>query len=140
VVVSEQNVSVIRRYYDELFSRGRVELVPELLAEDYVNHSPGSPDMPRDRSGVAWVVGALREAFPDLSYAIEAQIAAGDEVWTRTTMTGTHRGPLFGLPPTGRAVRVDQVTIERLRDGKIVEHRRLTDDLALMRQLGVVAS
>jgi predicted ester cyclase len=52
-------------------------------------------------------------------------------------MTGTHRGALFGLPPTGRAVKVAQMTIERFRDGKIIAHHRVTDDLAMMRQLGL---
>ena len=53
-------------------------------------------------------------------------------------MTGTHRGDLFGLPATGRRVQVDQINIEHIRDGRIVEHWRVTDELQLMRQLGVV--
>ncbi len=131
-----RNEDLIRRYFDELFGRGRLELVEELLAEDYVNHSPGSPDLPRGRDGVAIVVRALREAFPDLRYAIEDMVATEDAVAVRTTLTGTHQGDFFGLAPTGRAVRVQQMTIERIRGGRIVGHHRVTDELTLMRQLG----
>jgi predicted ester cyclase len=53
-------------------------------------------------------------------------------------MTGTHEGELFGLAPTHRKVRVMQIQIERVKDGRIAEHWRVTDDLTLMRQLGVV--
>ncbi|WP_053236941.1 ester cyclase [Sandaracinus amylolyticus] len=130
---------VIRRYYDELFNAGRTELVHELLAEDYVNHSTGSPDQPRDREGVAQVVRALRVAFPDLRYTIDDLVASDDAVVARTTMTGTHRGDFFGIAATGRAIRVSQITIERFRGERIVAHWRLTDELALMRQLGVIA-
>lgn len=129
---------IIRRYFEELFNQGRVELVPALLHPEYVNHSPGSPDLPTGRDGVVQVVQALRAAFPDLRYAIEDMVVGTDAVAVRTVMTGTHRGALFGIPATGRSVRVGQMTIERFKDGKIVAHHRQTDDLGLMRQLGLV--
>jgi steroid delta-isomerase-like uncharacterized protein len=130
---------VIERYFAELFNQGRVELVPELLHERYVNHSPGSPDLPRGREGVTIVVQALRAAFPDLTYTIEDLVVGEGAVAARTTLRGTHTGVIFGLPPTGRKVEVAQLTIERFLDGRIVAHHRVTDELAMMRQLGVVA-
>ena len=57
----------------------------------------------------------------------------------RVTMTGTQKGDFFGIAPTGRRVSVNQINIERIRDGRIAEHWRVTDELALMRQLGVVS-
>jgi predicted ester cyclase len=66
-------------------------------------------------------------------------IATEDAVTIRVVMTGTHRGDLFGLPPTGRRVQVDQINIEYIRDGRIVEHWRVTDELKLMRQLNSAA-
>jgi steroid delta-isomerase-like uncharacterized protein len=132
------NRTLIERYFNELFNQGKVELLSELLHPDYVNHSPGTPELPRGRDGVAIVVAGLRRAFPDLSYHIDDLVIAADAVATRTTMTGTHRGDLFGLPATGRSVKVQQFTIERIRDGKISAHHRLTDDLSLLRQLGVL--
>jgi steroid delta-isomerase-like uncharacterized protein len=134
--MSHPNRLLIERYFHELFNGGRVELIDALLHPDYVNHSPG-PGVPPGRQGVALVVGALREAFPDLHYRIEDLVVAPDAVAARTTMSGTHLGSFFGLPPTGKAVRVAQFTIERIRDGRIVAHHRLTDELAMRRQLGL---
>jgi steroid delta-isomerase-like uncharacterized protein len=127
--------TVIRRYYDELFNRGCVEIVAELLAEDYVNHSPGSPCLPRGRDGVTDVVRTLRLAFPDLHYRIEDLVVSDEAVAVRTTMTGTHRGDFYGLPPTGRSFQVEQMTIEHFVGDKIVAHHRVTDLQGLFAQL-----
>jgi steroid delta-isomerase-like uncharacterized protein len=136
--MSKQNRDVIERYFGQLWSEGRLELVDELLHPDYVNHSPGSPDLPPGRDGVRVVVQALRHAFPDLHYTIEDLVVSDEAVAARTTLTGTHRGDLFGIPPTGRPVRVSQMTIEHFRSGQIISHHRQTDDLSLLRQLGVL--
>src|SRR5262249_14979755 len=130
---------VIQRSGAALLDQGRLALARDLLHRDSVNHSPGSPDLPRGRDGVVIVVQALRRAFPDLHYTIEDLVVGDDAVAARTTVSGTHRGDFFGLPPTGRAIQVSQMTIERFRDGQIVAHHRVTDELAMMRQLGVVS-
>lgn len=126
----------IRRYFEDLWSRGDESLIDELLHPDYVNNSPGSPAMSTDREGVRWVLRALRTAFPDLRYTIEDMVVGDDAVAVRTSMSGTHRGDFFGLAPTGRSFRVNQMNIERFRDGRIVSHHRVTDMADLMRQLG----
>lgn len=129
---------VMDRYFNELFNRGRVELVDELLHPEYVNHSPGSADLPHGREGVKIVVLALRRAFPDLKYTIDDMVVGPDAVAVRTTLRGTHEGEWFGLAPTRRSIEVAQFTIERFRNGRIIAHHRLTDELAMLRQLGVV--
>jgi steroid delta-isomerase-like uncharacterized protein len=133
------NERTIRRYFGELFNQGRLELVPELLAEDYVNHSPGWPGLPAGREGVAEVVRVMRAAFPDLHYEIEDLVVGEAAVAARTLVSGTHRGEFFGLAPTGRAFRISQITVEHLRDGRIVAHHRVTDELSLLRQIGALA-
>jgi steroid delta-isomerase-like uncharacterized protein len=134
----DDHATLVTRYYEELFNQGRIDLVPALLHPDYVNHSPGWPELPRDRHGVALVVTRMRAAFPDLRYTIEDLVVGSDAVAVRTTVRGTHRGPFGALAPTGRSFAVSQITIERIRDGRIVAHHRLTDELALLRQLGAV--
>lgn len=136
--MSDPKETVIRRYFLEFFNQGRVELAHELLHPEYVNHSPGSPDLPRGRAGVVMVVEALRRGLPDLHYEIEDMVIGHDSVAVRATLTGTHEGDLFGLPPTGKRVEVSQMTFERFQDGKIVAHYRQTDDLSMLRQLGVL--
>jgi steroid delta-isomerase-like uncharacterized protein len=129
----------ITRYFEDLWNRGDESLIDELLHPEYVSHSPGSPQMSTDREGVRWVLRTMRAAFPDLRYTIEDLVIGDDAVAVRTTMAGTHRGDFFGLPATGRTVRVNQINIERFRDGRIVAHHRVTDMADLMKQLGVTA-
>jgi steroid delta-isomerase-like uncharacterized protein len=132
--MSTLNESVIRRYFQELFNQGRLELIEELLHPEYVNHSP-SPGVPAGRDGLRVIVPALRSAFPDLTYTIEELVVGADAVATRTTLRGTHRGDFFGLPASGRAFCVQQMTIERFAQGRIIAHHRVTDEASLLRQL-----
>jgi predicted ester cyclase/uncharacterized membrane protein YphA (DoxX/SURF4 family) len=131
-------VTLARRYFDEVWNRGRVEVLDELLAPEYVNHTPSVGNPPPGPSGLKPIVLAMRRAFPDLRFTIEDVVVGPDAVAIRTTMTGTHEGDLFGIAPTHRRINVTQIQIERVRGGRIVEHWRVTDELTLMRQLGVV--
>jgi predicted ester cyclase len=83
-------------------------------------------------------VQLVRDAFPDFHNTIEEMIVEGDRVAARLTYRGTHRGPLFGIAPAGRAVQYSGVALFRIRAGKIVDGWVLGDTLGLMRQLGAV--
>lgn len=126
--------TVVRRYFEELFNQGKLELIEQLLHPRYVNHSP-SPGLPSGREGLRVIVPALRAAFPDLHYAIEDLVIGDDAVATRTTMRGTHEGDFFGLAPTGRRFSVQQMTLEYFAEERIIAHHRVTDEASLMRQL-----
>jgi steroid delta-isomerase-like uncharacterized protein len=135
-----RNAALVRRYFEEVWNRGRLEVLDELLSPDYVNRTPSIPDPAPGPAGLKPIVAAMRAAFPDLHYAVEDVVATETRAVARVVMTGTHGGDLFGLAPTGRAVRVDQINVEEIGpDGRIRQHWRVTDELALMRQLGRVA-
>ena len=135
-----RNAALVRRYFEEVWNGGRLDVLDELLSPSYVNHTPSIPGPPPGPAGLKPIVAAVRRGFPDLHYAIEDVIATDDRAVARVMMTGTHRGDLFGLAPTGRAVRVGQINIEEIgRDGLIHDHWRVTDELSLMRQLGQIA-
>lgn len=138
VSTAERNRELGRRYFEEVWNQGKVAALDELLAPEYVNHTPSTPNPPPGPAGLKPIVLGMRTAFPDLHYTIEDIVATDDAVVMRVHMTGTHRGDLFGLAPTGKPVSVEQINIEHIRDGRIVEHWRITDELALMKQLGVV--
>jgi steroid delta-isomerase-like uncharacterized protein len=80
----------------------------------------------------------FRSALPDLKMVVEDMIAEGDKVVLRYTLEGTHEGELFGIPPTGKQLSVKGIAVERVSDGKIREHWRVTDELGMMQQLGVI--
>jgi steroid delta-isomerase-like uncharacterized protein len=130
--------TLARRYFEEVWNQGKVDVLDELLSPAYVNHTPSAGQPRPGPDGLKPIVLAIRRAFPDLHYRIEDVIVSADAVVIRTTMTGTHEGDLFGLPPTHRKIRVTQIQIERVRNGRIVEHWRVTDELSLMRQLGAL--
>lgn len=130
--------TLARRYFDEVWNRGRVDVLDQLLTPEYVNHTPSFGNPPPGPEGLKPSVLAMRRAFPDLHFTIEDVVVAPDAVTIRTTMTGTHQGDLFGIAPTHRRINVTQIQIELVRGGRIVEHWRVTDELTLMRQLGVV--
>ncbi len=115
-----------------------VSVVDELIAPDFLNHAP-PPGRDRGPESMRWLAPMLRTAFPDLRFTMEELVAEGDIVAGRLTMSGTHEGPLTGMPPpTGRAVRQDHMHFVRYRDGKAVEHWEVRDDLGLMQQIGAI--
>jgi steroid delta-isomerase-like uncharacterized protein len=133
-----QNKKIIQRYYNEVWNQGKLEVLDELLDQQYVNHTPSTPDPPRGPGGLKPIVAAIRKAYPDLHYEIKDIITNDSTAVARVVMTGTQRDSLFGLPPTGKRISVNQITIEKIRNGKIVEHWRVTDELSMMKQLGFV--
>ena len=128
---------LVRRFVEEAQSRGNLDILEEALASDFVNHS-APPGVPPTREGTRQLFAAMRSAFPDLTATIHDQIAEGDKVVTRKTLTGIHRGPFFGIPPTGRRVSFGVIDIVRVVDGRIVEHWNEVDQLGLLRQLGAI--
>ena len=134
---AEENKAIVRRFWG-VWEEGNIDLVDELLAADHINHNPASPDQPTGAEGVRQVVSMFRSAMPDLKVVIEDMIAEGDKVAVRYTLEGTHEGELFGVPPTGRRLSIKSIAVERVSDGKLREHWRITDTLDMMQQLGVV--
>jgi steroid delta-isomerase-like uncharacterized protein len=134
---AEGNKAIVRRFWG-VWEEGNIDLVDELLAPDYINHTPASPDQPTGPEGVKGVVAMFRSAIPDLRVVVEDMIAEGDKVVVRYTLEGTHEGELFGVPPTGQRLNIKSIAVERVSDGKIREHWRVTDSLDMMQQLGVI--
>ena len=134
---AEESKATMRRYFG-VFEQGNIDLLDELLAAGYINHTPATPDLPTGPEGVKGVVSMFRSAMPDLRVFVEDMIAEGDKVATRYTLEGTHEGELFGVPPTGQRLSVRSISVERVSDGKIQEHWRITDSLDMMQQLGVI--
>jgi predicted SnoaL-like aldol condensation-catalyzing enzyme len=134
---SNASAAVVRRFVEEYQNTGEEGVALELLAPDFVDHSPFGPFTP-DRDGVLGLFRMLRGSFPDLHAVIHDQLADGDKVVTRKTFHGTHRGELMGIPPTGTEVAFDVIDIVRVRDGLMVEHWNVVDAMALMTQLGAV--
>lgn len=129
----EENKEIVRRL-DAIWD-GDLEIVDELVAEDFVNHNPIVPDAPPGPVGFKQNVTALRTAFPDISFTTGDLIAEADKVVIRAVGHGTHEGRLMGVEPTGREVELSGIVIFRIRDGQIVERWAQYDTMGMLRQL-----
>ena len=133
----ESNKALIRRFYEEI-DAGNLDAMDELVAEDYMNHSPFPFPTPPGREGLKEAFRILWEATPG-RHEIEDQLAEGDRVVTRLTAHGHHEGDLPGpIPATGNELHMSAVAIHRIADGRIAEHWSGKDELGLMIQLGVI--
>ncbi len=81
---------------------------------------------------------ALKQAFPDLRFDLTDVVAEDDKVVAVWELRGTHRGPYFGIPPTGRSVRQCGISVYRVAEDKPVEERTIFDALGMLRQLGAL--
>ncbi|HTQ57790.1 MAG TPA: ester cyclase [Bryobacteraceae bacterium] len=105
--------------------------------EDFQAHLSGFA-APLDNAGWAGFMQAFTAGFPDSRISIESCIAEGDQVVTRWTLAGTHRGSFQGIPPTGQPVRFTGIEFNRVVNGRLVEHWAMFDNLALLRQIGAM--
>ena len=125
----------MRRFNHEVIELGNAASFRELLNEHFINHSApaGADNGPNGMWNTFQQV--LRPALPDLKVTIYEQVAEGNLVTTRKTITGTHTGPLLGLAPTGRLVTIDVMDMVRVSHGQYVEHWGVNTLLAVMQQL-----
>ncbi len=133
----DEHKAIIREHLDVLFNQHRVDRTDETVALDYIDHRP-LPGQAPGLEGAEQKWTMYIAALPDLRVTIEEMVAGGDKVAVRWIAGGTHRGELFGIPPTGKYIQGEGISIYRLADGKIAEQFEQSDRLELMRQLGVV--
>ena len=135
----DENKALVRRLYEAL-DRGDVTALDELIAEDYVDHSPPPfPGLAPGREGVKQAFEIFWTATPG-RHEIEDQIAEGDKVVTRLTAYGRHEGDLPGIPRTGNEMKMTGTVIHRIADGKLAEKWSDKDTLGFLQQVGVLPS
>ena len=136
--MSEENKAIARRFA-EVFETGDLSVLDELLASNFVDHNP-FPEQAPGAEGMKQLIGIMRATFPDMTVTTDDMIAEGDKVVSRWTGTGTHQGEFMGVPATGNKVTVTGIGIDRIVDGKIVEHWEQFDAMGMMQQLGAIPS
>lgn len=135
--MSDENKAVARRFF-EIFEEGNVDALEEIFAPDAVDHDPYNPFASEGLEGAKKTIAMYREAFPDISFEVGAQIAEGDMVATRWSGSGTHEGPLMGVEPSGNRSTTTGIGIDRIEGGKIVESWNSWDTLGLMQAIGAI--
>lgn len=125
-----------RRFYEEAWGRGELDVIDEVFADDYVRHELRPGVAPPGPEGMKRITTDFRDAFPDLRLEVDILLAEDDFVAARWTASGTHAGRWGAVEPTGRTATFSGVDIFRFANGKVVEMWNHRDDLGLREQLG----
>jgi len=133
-----QGADLIQRFYDEVISEGDLSKVDELITDDVVDHEEGLPGQPEGKEGVVFFVNALRGAFSDIKATVGQTVESGDLASAQVTISGTHTGDWMGVPASGKSFEIDAIDMVRFEDSRCAEHWGVTDNMALMMQIGAV--
>ena len=131
--------TMIERIPLEVINDNKFELIDELYATNYVEHTP-TPGFAPTREGFKQTAIALKKAFPDLRYTIEDVIESGDKIVHRLTASGTMKADFLGMPATGKHATWNEVHIGRVANGRLTDHWGVIDQLGMLVQLGVIES
>ena len=131
------NTAIIRRLIDGVINGRNLDLIPELVTEDYlyIDNSLGRFEGP---AALRKIMSQSLLAFPDSVWTIDEQIADGDSVASRFTWSATHKHDFDVLPASGKHMTVTVISFDTFRDGRMQETRQYRDNLALLRQLGFI--
>lgn len=132
-MTSEQNKTVVRRFWQAYEADDKAALIA-LLAPDFVALSPSAPE-PHTREMHLQGISMFNSAFSSRHFTVDALVAEGDTVATRTTLRGIHTGTFQGLAPTGKPIAATGLTLERVKDGQIVERWFSFDVARVMQEL-----
>lgn len=120
-----------------MFNKGNLKAVDELSAPNFVDHTP-RPGAKPGLQGMKDAITGFRTAFPDGKITVDELLADGNTVVARTTFTGTHKGPMAGIPATGKKIKVTGVDVVKVSNGKATEVWHYDQEQAMMEQLGLM--
>ena len=133
----ESNKQLMNRFV-EFINTANEQLANELISADAKFHVPGQPEPMRGPAGYLAIIGMMRSGFPDVQWTLEEMVAENDKVAARFIMKGTHQGDFFGVPPTGKPIKVQAMNLYRFSNGQITEEYGQPDLLGLLQQIGAV--
>ncbi|MBA2409204.1 MAG: ester cyclase [Gammaproteobacteria bacterium] len=134
--MSQQDNIKTQQTMGDAINSGTLEVLREVMAPNVVDHDP-APDQGEGPDGFIQFFTTFRTAFPDLKVAVDHMVADEDNVAIAYTVTGTHRGDFNGVAATGERIKVRGMQIARFENGKIVERWGSSDELGILKQLGV---
>ena len=138
--MSEENKQVVRRWFEEVWNKGRAEAIDEMFAEDGIAHGLEGTAGGELRGPADFRIfhQRFRDAFPDVEVIVDDAIAEGDKVAALCTVRGRHQGDTLGFAATEQQVEFNGMTFVRVRDGQIVEAWNNFDFMSMFQQLGAL--
>ena len=132
------NKSIVRRMYEEVWNKRRLEVAVELIAPSHAVQLFDAADSGVGPEAYARNVTQFVRAFPDLKFTVMDMVAEKDKVVAFWNISGTHKGEFRGIAPTGKKVSIDGITINHLANGKIMDSYVSLDMWGMMQQLGAM--
>ena len=129
------NAAVVHRLYEQCLNHDRLDLLPELVSPNVINHTYAG-----DKVGLAdftQAIQTLRRSLSNQHFTIDGVVAHDDQAAAHWTMTAVNSGPLAGLPATNKQITQHGVVFYRFENGKIAEVWLQVDRLGVFQQLGV---
>jgi steroid delta-isomerase-like uncharacterized protein len=127
--------TTIHRFYEECLNQNRLDVLPELVTPNVINHSPTG-----DQTGLSALeqtIHHVRTLFPEPHFTVDDIVSNGDKAAARWTLVAAHTAPIAGVPPTGKQLTEQAVVFYRFENGKIAEIWAQMDQLGILRQIGV---
>ena len=136
--MSKQSNIETQKKFGEAAVTGNFDQFNDLVATNCIDHDPAKNQVPGPE-GYASFFGSMHKAFPDMKIDVEHMVADDDNVSFAYRLTGTHDGEFNGIAPTHKTINVRGMQISKFKDGKMVERWGSSDELGILKQLGVIA-
>jgi len=120
------NKDIVKYFYEVIVSKNLLDELPKYIAEDCVQRV-GEKEIFMGIDGMKQHLVALKKTYPDYTMKIIRQYVTDDYVISEFIMRGTHKGEFFGITPTNEVLEITGVDIDKVIDGKIVEHGGATN-------------
>ncbi len=137
MTTQEKNKQTALDLVETIFNQKQLDRTADFYSQNLVDHNLPA-GLPAGIEGKRLQIAAFLKAFPDLHIRYNFQVAENDLVAGYYTMTGTHLGSLGEIPVTGRKINISGFDCLRFENGKVAEHRTVTDNLDFMKQLGII--
>ena len=135
---SQQNETLVRRLFDEVYSKGNLSALDEILASNVRFSDPALPKVKEGIQALKNAENAYVKAFPGKRTKVDDIFATDDRVVVRWTSEGVHKGNLPGIEATNKPFKITGISIFRVANGKIVEITQQFDRLGLLEQIGEI--
>jgi len=133
----EENKKIIRGYIEQVINTGNIDVIEKFVSPNYTEVHEGKKYSVGIKGAKEHIIG-VRKTYPDLKLTIDRQIAEGDWVATCITAEGTHKGTWLGIKPTNKKVTFTGVNIEKIENGKIIEHGGAANLLLQLIEIGAI--
>jgi len=134
--MSTETKAIVRRLYEEVWNKRKLEIVTELISPSHALHDPHLAGSAIGPDAYKRVCTQFIAAFPDLRFTVEDYISEKDKVVASWVISGTHKREFRGLPATNKKISVEGITINHIANGKIMDSYVSIDYLGMMQQLG----